>query len=48
VDTDLIFPPAEGRQWAAWIPGAQYVEISSNFGHDGFLLETAKLSALIL
>ena len=48
VDTDLNFPPAEGRQWAAWIPGAQYVEISSNFGHDGFLLETAKLSALIL
>ncbi len=48
VDSDLIFPPAESRQWAAWIPGAQYVEISSNFGHDGFLLETAKLSALIL
>ena len=48
VDSDLIFPPAESREWAAWIPGAQYVEISSNFGHDGFLLETAKLSALIL
>ena len=48
VDSDLIFPPAESREWASWIPGAQYVEISSNFGHDGFLLETAKLSALIL
>ena len=48
VDTDLLFPPAESRQWAAWIPGARYVEISSRFGHDGFLLETAKLSALIL
>ncbi len=48
VDTDLLFPPAESRQWAAWIPGARYVEISSHFGHDGFLLETAKLSALIL
>ncbi len=48
VDSDLIFPPAESREWASWIPGAQYVEITSNFGHDGFLLETAKLSALIL
>lgn len=48
VDSDLIFPPAESREWTTWIPGAQYVEISSNFGHDGFLLETAKLSALIL
>ena len=48
LDSHNAFPPAEGRQWAAWIPGAQYVEISSNFGHDGFLLETAKLSALIL
>ena len=48
VDTDLIFPPEESREWAAWIPGAEYIEISSNFGHDGFLLETAKLSAILL
>lgn len=48
VDTDLIFPPAESREWAAWIPGARYVEISSNYGHDGFLLEIAKLSAIIM
>ena len=48
VDTDAIFPPEEGRQWTSWIPGAEFIEISSNFGHDGFLLETAKLSAIIL
>ncbi|MBO4634287.1 MAG: alpha/beta fold hydrolase [Bacteroidales bacterium] len=48
VDTDALFPPEEGRQWTFWIPGAQLIEISSNFGHDGFLLETAKLSAIIL
>ena len=48
VDTDLIFPPAESREWAAWIPGARYVDISSNYGHDGFLLEIAKLSAIIM
>ncbi len=48
VDSDLIFPPVEGKQWTAWIPGARYVEIHSDFGHDGFLLETAKLSAILL
>ena len=48
IDTDSIFPPQEGRQWARLIPGAQYLEISSSFGHDGFLLETAKLGAIIM
>ena len=48
VDTDQIFPPFEGREWTAWIPNARFIEISSLFGHDGFLLEIAKLSALIL
>ena len=47
VDTDQLFPPAEGRTWAAWIPGARYLEINSLFGHDGFLLETAQLTAII-
>ena len=48
VDTDLLFPPFEGREWSAWIPNARFTEISSHFGHDGFLLEIAKLSALIM
>ena len=48
VDTDQLFPPAEGKQWTSWIPGARYTEISSDFGHDGFLLEIAKLSAIIM
>ena len=48
VDTDQIFPPAESREWSRWIPGAEYIEISSDFGHDGFLLEIAKLSAIIM
>ena len=29
------------------IPGAEYLEITSNFGHDGFLLETAQLTEII-
>lgn len=48
IDTDNLFPPSEGREWAAWIPGADYIEISSNYGHDGFLLETGKLTAIIM
>ena len=48
IDTDSIFPPHEGREWAAMIPGADFLEISSRFGHDGFLLETAKLGAIIM
>lgn len=48
IDTDSIFPPHEGREWARLIPGADYLEISSQFGHDGFLLETAKLGAIIM
>ena len=48
IDTDQIFPPEETKVWAAWIPGARYVEISSDYGHDGFLLETAKLTAILL
>ncbi len=47
IDTDLLFPPWEGREWASWIPGARFQEICSDFGHDGFLLETAKLTALL-
>jgi homoserine O-acetyltransferase len=40
ITSDGLFPPVEGREWAAWIPGAEYVEIESKWGHDGFLLET--------
>ena len=48
VDTDLIFPAEEGREWCTWIPDARYVEIRSDYGHDGFLLEIGKLSEIIL
>ena len=48
IDTDSIFPPQESAVWARWIPGADYLEISSRFGHDGFLLETARISAILM
>ena len=45
--TDTIFPLQDMDVWAPWIPGADYHHIPSNFGHDGFLLETAALSSII-
>lgn len=46
--TDIIFTPAEMRALAAKIPGAVYREISSPFGHDGFLVEHEQLNRLLI
>ncbi len=48
ITTDLIFTPAEMRRLADMIPGADFVEIESPFGHDGFLVEHKQLNNLIL
>ena len=48
IDSDNLFPVVESRAWAPLIPGAEYMEISSRFGHDGFLLETARLTAILM
>lgn len=47
VNTDVLFPPAEQRFIAQHIPNATYQEIESSYGHDGFLIETKKLTAII-
>ena len=47
IDTDGLVPPHHIEKWAAMIPGADYLEITSNFGHDGFLLETARLTSIL-
>lgn len=47
ISSDMLFPPVEQQFLAAHIPNARYAEISSDFGHDGFLVETDKLSALL-
>ncbi len=45
--TDILFPLAEQKFLSKNIPGANYAEIDSSFGHDGFLIETEKLSKII-
>lgn len=47
VETDFLFPPSEQKYLASHIPEASFVEIKSNFGHDGFLVEYELLSTLI-
>ncbi len=47
IKSDLLFPIAEQRFIAKNIRGADFKIIDSQFGHDGFLLETSALSKLI-
>lgn len=48
VDTDVLFPVSEQRFLADNIPSACYYEIQSLYGHDGFLIETKKITEIIL
>ncbi len=43
IDSDCLFPPESGRALASMLPDAEYGQISSVFGHDGFLIEYAAL-----
>lgn len=47
IDSDLIFPSASVRKMSEMIPGARFYEITSHFGHDGFLLENQQIREII-
>lgn len=47
ITSDIIFTPREIRHWAAMIPRAEYHELQSPFGHDGFLVEHEQLNDII-
>lgn len=47
ITSDIIFSPEEIKAFTAWIPDALYREISSQFGHDGFLVEHSLLNTII-
>ena len=47
ISTDVLFPVSEQKFLARHIPGAVYREIHSEYGHDGFLIETGKLGSLL-
>jgi homoserine O-acetyltransferase len=47
ISTDFLFPLTEQRFIAKNIVNARFVEIESFYGHDGFLVETEKLTGII-
>lgn len=47
IDSDILFPVEESRRMAKAIPDASLEVITSDFGHDGFLLESAQISECI-
>ena len=47
IDSDGLFPTCEQKYMAEHIPGARYREITSAFGHDGFLLEWKQIQEVI-
>ncbi|MFT5833378.1 MAG: homoserine O-acetyltransferase [Cognaticolwellia sp.] len=47
INTDFLFPPNEQRFIAKHIENSRFVEIESFYGHDGFLVETDKLTEII-
>jgi homoserine O-acetyltransferase/O-succinyltransferase len=47
IDSDLLFPLAEQEFLARHIPGAELRVITSDYGHDGFLVEFGQLKNFI-
>jgi homoserine O-acetyltransferase len=47
IDSDILFPVCELEFMHRHIPNARYAELSSVFGHDGFLLESEQLSTIL-
>lgn len=47
IDTDILFPPHEQAFIASHIPNARFEKISSDYGHDGFLVEAEKIGGLL-
>ena len=47
IATDRLVPNAEQKFISKHIPNAEYIEIDSEFGHDGFLIEGEKIGEII-
>ena len=47
ISSDLLFPTYEQKYLARKVEKGVYKEIDSLYGHDGFLVETEKLTEII-
>jgi homoserine O-acetyltransferase len=43
LDSDQLYYPSEQARLASWLPRGRLVEIETRYGHDGFLVDAAKL-----
>jgi homoserine O-acetyltransferase len=48
VDSDVLYPPREQAELAELLPAARYEMLHTPAGHDGFLIETDALSAMLM
>jgi homoserine O-acetyltransferase len=48
IDTDLLIPPVEQWFLSQRLPHSTYIRLPSDFGHDGFLIETERIEDIIL
>ena len=48
ISSDLLCPPQEQQFLAQHLPDADYYEIDSEYGHDGFLIEYEKIGSILL
>lgn len=47
ISSDILFPPACLKELADFIPGSRLETMNSDFAHDGFLIEHAKLNDIM-
>ncbi len=47
VDSDILYPPCEQEELARHLPNARYRQLQTSAGHDGFLIETGVLNAML-
>ncbi|MGH8223688.1 MAG: homoserine O-acetyltransferase MetX [Woeseiaceae bacterium] len=47
VSSDMLYPPHEQELLARHLPNARHARLESDFGHDGFLIQTDELARLI-
>ncbi len=45
--TDILFPTIEQKFLAKYIPNSAYLEVETEYGHDGFLIETKTIAGHI-
>lgn len=47
ITTDILYPVSEQKYLASLFPSAEYREIHSDFGHDGFLIECDAIEGIL-